>query len=231
MRIRLISAAFFLLPFVGCTSAEDTDSEEELRAGNKMTCVVDGKTLTGTGEQVQIGGFGVTGDTMSLALDLDIDQDGQQLAVTTGLTKLPIRKGSYRFPDLASDGYGGGGYKVRNGDGDLLKDFSEANYLVFYAQKAKDPATRLLISFSEIEKLPASLPDFVRIKMKGAFRFKAAHVPYVSGNLSEACIQEAYLHSLKHGRRYPQYNASICGAEKVDVSGTFEVTQDFMEVK
>ncbi len=231
MRVKSLSSPFLLLALLSCTSAEQTNPEDELLAANKMTCIVDGETLTGTGEQVGVASFGMTEDTMSLGLSLNIDKNGQQLMITTGLTKLPIRRGSYYFPALDLDSYGGGGYTVKNKDGETLKDFSQANYLMFYAQAAKDPATKLQIRLTSIEQLPAAQPAFGRVKMKGNFKFKAAYVPYVNGNLPEACTTEAIARSIKRGPQFPKFNASICGAEETTISGSFEVTQDLMKAK
>ena len=63
-----------------------------------------------------------------------------------------------------------------------------------------------------------------RFHLVGIFRYAAALAPQ---DPSRACIDEA-LQAAMVGQRYPPYNAEVCDAKRIEVQGSFDVTQDFL---
>lgn len=225
---RLLPVLLVAFSALGCAAEEDADASQALLAGNRMTCTANGKTLTATGEQVQVGSLVATNDTLSLSLGLFVEQDGEQQSVSTGLLKVPVRAGSYSFPAAGGPGFHTGSFKREDANSDPIKGFSGGNYWLFFAPTETDPTNKLAITFSVLERLPAPTPDFLRLRLKGTFNFNAAQAPE---EISVACLRESMQRRLGSKEAFPLYNARICGAELAKVSGEFEVTGEFPVVK
>lgn len=219
---------------LGCTAEGTTATEAATKAtkappnANSMTCVVAGKTLMGTGEQVEVGSFGTTADTLSLSLSLTVEQDGEEQRVSTGLLKVPAQGGSHSFPAAGKSGFHLGEFERRSLSGSLINDFQGSNYWLFYAPTETGPDSKLAIVFSVLQRLPTSTPGFSRLHLRGTFSFNAAHAPK---EISAACLRESMQRRLGNSKVFPLYNAQVCGAELVKVSGKFDVTEQFLAAK
>ena len=108
---------------------------------------------------------------------------------------------------------------VKHVQGESTSIYYEGYYYPYYQTQA-DAATVSHITFSKADKLPSPGPSVVRYHLVGTFDFPAAYAPEPP---TLACAQDAKAHS----GRVPVYRADLCGAKKIVVKGTFDITQDF----
>lgn len=173
--------------------------------------------LQATGKEVGIGYVpGPGGKAGMFSITARGQVNGQEIEVTVG----PFM-GLELKPGPAPEGPG----MVAISAGDNPTQYSSINYPGFYGTKppAADETPRM--EFTKVEQLQASSSFLVRYHFVGTFHFMAAWSPSSS---SEACQQEAAMAATKGEPRVPSFNATLCGAKKMEVQGKFDVVQDLL---
>lgn len=225
-----------LLLLAACGQKADTSHKDQAAAqadGNTMSCVAGDLKLTGTGApEVEIGGFGIQGDTLNaFALSLTVEHAGKVHQVSSSLMPLPMQAGTYHFPSLKEPGMSLAFYNVRNTERDLLKGYTGGTYGQQFSPIENDPEAKLKVQISKMIVSDAPQPGFKRIHAVGQFEFNAAALP--ASSPSDACVSDGIARSLasvKAGKRLlPLFDAKVCGAEKTHVQCDFDVIADFIK--
>lgn len=232
MPARPLALLAIVCSLAGCKG--DTNAEQDpgaaLQAGNSMSCVSDGEKFAGTGEQVGVDSLGDNGKLLSLSLSLMVERDSKNHIISAGLLAVPMGEGTTYFPALGKEGGSGGSYEIKTLEMDEIKEFNGSNYGLTYSPEKIDKDAKLKLQVHKFAQSTAPETGLPRFHIRGEFQFNAAYMPYVDGNLPEACSMEAIQRSMKaiHGQapRYPMYNAEVCKAEKKHVDCKFDITFD-----
>ncbi|MFB9241965.1 hypothetical protein IV454_29245 [Massilia antarctica] len=201
-------------------------------AFNTMSCAIDGApAFSASGKDVSVASLGSTAATVNLGLGMHAASIGRAHAISTGLVELPIAQGSYEFPKPGTAGGSGASYRIKNDANETLEDYTGSAYGQFYALAEQDPQARLVLDITRFQKLPPTVPKTQRLSIAGSFRFNAAYVAYVKGNLPDACATEALMRTMSNIGKpvsYPRYNPDICGAKRHRIECKFDVTENLM---
>jgi hypothetical protein len=222
--MKILTCVVAVLLLSACHSKDNADSTQAKPNGNWMNCIADGLKFSVTGEQVDIGSFGASDTKLSLGLGMNLETDGNLHSVSSGLMAVPLQEGTYTIPGLDKEGYSGADYSSRSGKAGAIKRYTGANYWLNYATAKIDPATKLQIKVTTVEKKMTDLPNMMRLHIAGNFN---ANVAYSPDKDSDECIKESVTRPLKGGSQYPVHNAGLCGAEKTKISCDFDITANF----
>jgi len=231
MRCRTFAPVLLVVGLSGCKAdSHPAEDGTALQAGNAMSCVSGAEKFSGNGEQVGVGSLGGDGKQLSLSLQLMVERDHRNHIISTGLMAIPMAEGTSYFPALASEGSSDGSYDIKTADMDLIKAFTGSAYGFAYADEQFDKDAKLRLRVDKFARSVAPQTGLPRFHIAGEFEFNAAYMPYVNGNLPDACSMEAIQRSIKsisgEAPRYPRYDAKICNAEQKHVECTFDVTFD-----
>lgn len=215
---------------IGCHEASETtvaaSSEAQPANGTANSLVADvsgdaSRHFVATEDDIQIGflpsakkgegRFSIRGSKL---------QSTQRIEVDAGITGA-----LHLAPGLAQDA-GGGRFSITpddSGTGDEDKVYDVFKYMLYFNTQPGTPSLGH-ITLTKADKVDSKNARLVRYHLMGTFQYVAAAAPETP---SAACIHEALAYRVAHGERRPQYKAEICGAKRVAVSGTFDVTQDF----
>lgn len=214
----------------GCEASEASadDAVAALQAGNTMTCVSGGETFSGKGAQVGVASIGGNGEQLSFGVSLMVERDKQNHIISSGLTALPTKVGTYYFPELTSEAYSSAGYKTRTLDMDLMRDFDGASYAFAYSDKQFDNEAKMKMQIFEFTKSASDTPPLPRYHIVGQFQFNVAALSREK-SVEDACMMDAQkraMASIGGTARYPQYSAALCQAEKKRFDCKFDVKFD-----
>lgn len=207
----------------------DEDPAAALRAGNTMRCTAGPLALEGRGEDVGLGSFGIHQGQLSLSLNLGAEQQGKVHVVSTSLMSIPLKTGTYSFPDAAASGPTYASYELRDSENNLLKDYSGPNYWFYYSAVEVDPAAKLKFVVEKLAVSSSPIPGMRRVHLSGSFTFNGAALP--DNKQSEACSLDGIrrsINSLNGKRLLPMYDAKVCGAEKIHVQCRYAVAADLL---
>ena len=230
--VAILSTALLLSACGQKTAAPHKNGSTALADGNTVRCVVGGVKLAGTGApQVEVGGFGIQGNTLNgFGVSLNAQHGGKLHQVSSSLMSLPMQTGTYHFPDLGATGASLAFYNVRTMEGDLLRGYNGGTYGQQFSPIENDPEAKLKVVVDKIIIADAPQPGFKRVHVAGRFDFNAAALP--GSSPSDACANSGVARSLasvKAGKRLlPLYDAAVCEAEKRHVQCDFDVVADFV---
>ncbi len=209
---------------------EEKDPVDALQAKNTMSCVSGDEIFSGKGSDVGVGSLGGDGKLLSLSLDLGLERGGKWHNISTGLMTVPMAQGMSYFPDADNEGNSASTYDIRTLDRDLIKQYTTMHYGFAYSDKPIDTAAKVKLQIHRFSKSVAPDTGLPRYHFLGEFTFNTAHMPYVNGNLPEACTLEAIQRAMQvpsdSPARYPQYSAAVCKAEKKRFDCKFDITFD-----
>ena len=206
-----------------CSSGSDGDRDpvEEDPDGLPRSMVA---TLTGdltgrfekTGDDVMIGFIDQPGPKGLFSLTLVGLAGGNEVDVTSGLVAIEFATGAEaKGPGLLT-------VTAENGEGERV-EYSTLEHTLYYDTTQDGSQSDSIMTLSKAEELPSPVQSLKRYRLVGTFRYAAALAP---DPLSTACIDEAFA-AAQVGNRYPPYNAELCEAKRIEVQGSFDITQDF----
>ena len=150
----------------------------------------------------------------SFGINASKESGAQTFNLGTGLD------GSFQFTPGLDQQPGGARFAIVTDNGETA--YTDMGYSQYFAPDGgKDNAHIVL---SKVEKLPSKNTFLVRYHLVGTFRFKGGYAPEP---LDEGCAKEAGLYAGQHGKRNPPFRADLCKAKQIQVSGSFDIVQDF----
>ncbi|NLR67504.1 hypothetical protein HGH92_24580 [Chitinophaga varians] len=205
------------LPLLACTMAACSKSDKETSKDadpadlNSISVSIEGEfnqKIEARGRDVEVAllkftktsleGFGVGGF-------IPDGNGSMKTEATTGLMKLQLQAGAEQT------GTATGSVTVKSGNNQT--QYAGQSYFLYYDTDVNAANSKVYLTLTEV-KDTANL-----LKLRGQFRYNAAYGP---DKQSDDCIKEA----LANSGRLPMYNADLCGAKKVKVSGTFTIYLD-----
>lgn len=215
---------------IGCHKVGETtvgaSSGTQPTNGNANSMVADisgdvSMHLVAAGDDVQIGflptakkgewHFSISGSKL---------QGTQRIEVNPGIS------GAFHLtPGIAQDA-GGGRFNITQedgGTGDQDKKYDPFTYMLYFNTQPGSPSLGH-ITLIKADKVASQSALLARYHLVGTFQYVAATAPKTPSN---SCTHEMLAYVAAHGERLPQYNAALCEAKSVTVSGSFDVVQDF----
>lgn len=102
-----------------------------------------------------------------------------------------------------------------------IVSYDSMAHVLFFDATADGSESSSHLRFTRVEELPSEHPQLARYHLVGGFDFRLSSSPEEP---SDACIREAQ----ENAGRHPAYDAELCGAEKVEGQGSFDIVQDFL---
>lgn len=128
--------------------------------------------------------------------------------------------GSFHFTPGLDQQPGGARFAIVTDNGETA--YTDMAYSQYFA--TPDDGENAHIILSKVDKLGSKNSGLVRYHLVGTFRFKGGYAPEP---MEEACAKEGGMYAGQHGKRNPPFRADLCKAKKVQVSGSFDIVQDF----
>lgn len=192
-------------------SDKETAKDADPADLNSVSITIEGEVnqkIDASGKDVEVAllkfsktsleGFGVGGFVTGASGNSKTD-------ASTGLMKLDLQTG------MEQTGTATGSVTVKNGNSQT--SYSGQSYFLYYETDVNGSNSKNYLTLTEV-KDTANL-----LKLKGQFRYNAAYGP---DKQSDACVMDGITNS----GRMPMYNADLCGAKKVKVSGVFTIYLD-----